>query len=149
MSLPCASNPVRRLFLALWLEDEERRQIAGLAAGVAGQRRVRDADLHLTLVFLGATDADRLAAYQAALTDLPVPTLHLCLDHYGYWPQSRILWLGCSQPAPELHDLVACAVAALSRSGERFKRISPWPATFPARFRYSRRWPCSVGEPIK
>ncbi len=107
MSLPCASNPVRRLFLALWPEDEERRQIADLAASVAGQRRVSDANLHLTLVFLGATDADRLAAYQAALADLPVPMLNLCLDRYGYWPQSRILWLGCSQPAPELHDLVA------------------------------------------
>jgi 2'-5' RNA ligase len=107
MSSRSISNDQRRLFLALWPEDAKRRQIAELAASVVGQKRVCDADLHLTLVFLGATDADRLAAYQTALADLPVPTLDLHLDRYGYWPQSRILWLGCSRAVPELNDLVA------------------------------------------
>lgn len=102
------SKHQRRLFLALWPEeDTERLQIAELAASVAGQPRVSDADLHLTLVFLGATDADRLAAYQAVLADLSGSTLDLVLDLYGYWPQSRILWLGCSRAMPELDDLVA------------------------------------------
>lgn len=113
------------------------RQIAELAASVAGQRRVSDANLHLTLVFLGATNADRLAAYRPGQSaDLPVPTLDLYLDRYGYWPQSRILWLGCSRAMPELDDLVAKPALArfgLSRSGDPFKRISPWPAIFPAR----------------
>lgn len=95
----------RRLFLALWPEQAERRRIAALAE-VAGQRRVRDADLHLTLAFLGATDTARLAAYEAALADLPIPTLELMLDRYGYWPQPRILWLGFSRPSPELNQLV-------------------------------------------
>lgn len=107
MSSPSTNNDQRRLFVALWPEDAERRQIAELAASVAGQRRVSDANLHLTLVLLGATDADRLAAYQAALADLSVPTLDLYLDRYGYWQRSRILWLGCSRAMPELDDLVA------------------------------------------
>lgn len=97
----------RRLFLALWPGDAERRQLAELAAAVAGRRRVRDANLHLTLVFLGATDAARLAAYEAALTDLAVPSLELILDRYGYWPRPRILWLGSSHSPPELYELVA------------------------------------------
>ena len=42
----------RRLFLALWPEDTVRRDIAALATEVAGRRRIRDANLHLTLVFL-------------------------------------------------------------------------------------------------
>jgi 2'-5' RNA ligase len=106
MSSP-ALPEVRRLFLALWPEAVERRQMADLAAAVAGRRRIRDANLHLTLVFLGATDAVRLAAYQAALTDLTVPALELMLDRYGYWPAPRILWLGASQTPPELYELVA------------------------------------------
>jgi len=61
------SDAPRRLFLALWPEEAERRQLADLAANVAGRRRVRDDHLHLTLVFLGATDAARLAEYEAAL----------------------------------------------------------------------------------
>jgi 2'-5' RNA ligase len=102
-----ATTEIRRLFLALWPEETERRQMAELAANVVGQRRVRDAGLHLTLVFLGATDVARLAAYEAALADLTVPALELTLDRYGYWPAPRILWLGSSRTPPELYELVA------------------------------------------
>ncbi|MER2527421.1 MAG: RNA 2',3'-cyclic phosphodiesterase [Candidatus Competibacter denitrificans] len=107
MSLPCNPEGPRRLFLALWPAEAERRHLAELALNVAGRRRVRDANLHLTLVFLGATDAERLAAYETALAGLIVPTLALILDRYGYWPRSRILWLGCSETPPALVDLVA------------------------------------------
>lgn len=108
MSSPSIINDApRRLFLALWPEEAERRQLADLAASVAGRRRVRDDNLHLTLVFLGATDAVQLAAYEAALADLPALELELILDRYGYWPQPRILWLGSSHTPPELYELVA------------------------------------------
>jgi len=106
MSSP-ALPEVRRLFLALWPEEAERRQMAKLAADIAGRRRVRDASLHLTLVFLGATDAARLVGYEAVLADLSVPALELVLDRYGYWPAPRVLWLGSSQTPPELYELVA------------------------------------------
>lgn len=107
MCSPASTDTTRRLFLALWPTEAERRRLAELAASVAGRRRVRDDNLHLTLVFLGATDAARLTAYEAALTDLSVPELELVLDRYGYWPRSRILWLGSSHTPPELYELVA------------------------------------------
>lgn len=107
MCSPASTDTTRRLFLALWPAEAERRRLAELAASVAGRRRVRDDNLHLTLVFLGATDAARLTAYEAALTDLSVPELELVLDRYGYWPQPRILWLGSSRTPPELYELVA------------------------------------------
>jgi 2'-5' RNA ligase len=145
-----ATPELRRLFLALWPEAVERRQMAELAASVAGRRRVRDANLHLTLAFLGATDPARLAAYEAALADLAVPALELVLDRYGYWPAPQILWLGSSGTPPELYELVA----DLHR---RSRPTSPWPASFPdrpqsgrpsrrsagrlARWSWSSRWP--------
>lgn len=95
------------MFLALWPGETERQQIAALAAPVAGRQQIRDANLHLTLVFLGATDTRQLAAYETVLADLAVPTLDLVLDRYGYWPQPRILWLGCSHTPPALYQLVA------------------------------------------
>ena len=107
MCSPDNDQHIRRLFLALWPDDAERRQLATLAACVAGRRRTPDANLHLTLVFLGATDPARLIAYEAALADFIPPTLELTLDRYGYWPQSRILWLGSRHTPPELHTLVA------------------------------------------
>ena len=81
----------QRLFLALWPEPAVRAQMAELARQVAGQRQVRDDNLHLTLAFLGATEASRLAAYEVALADLTVPTLDLTLVRYGYWEHPRIL----------------------------------------------------------
>ena len=107
MSSPSIAEASRRLFLALWPEETERRRLADLAAGVAGRRRVRDDNLHLTLVFLGATDAARWAEYEAALANLSTPPLELILDRYGYWSQPRILWLGASRTPPELYELVA------------------------------------------
>lgn len=106
MSSPC-NREKQRLFLALWPEAVVRLQIAELASSVAGVRRVGEDNLHLTLVFLGATRSESLAAYQAALTNLQVPVFELVLDRYGHWPKPRILWLGCSQTPPELYALVA------------------------------------------
>ncbi len=107
MCSPGNDQIIRRLFLALWPEDAERRQLAALAARVAGRQRTPNANLHLTLVFLGATDPARLSAYETALADFTPPALELVLDRYGYWPQPRILWLGSSHTPPELYALVA------------------------------------------
>ncbi len=130
-----AATP-RRLFLALWPGVVERAQIAELAAQAAGRGRLRDANLHLTLAFLGATGAARLAAYQAALAELPMPELDLLLDRYGYWPQSRILWLGSSRTPPELYELVAELHRRLRRCG-----FEPERRAFQAHITLARRFP--------
>lgn len=126
----------RRLFLALWPEDAVRRRIAELAAEVAGRRRVRDANLHLTLVFLGATDAARHAAYEDALADVRIPVLELRLDRYGYWPRPRILWLGSSQTPPELYGLVADLSRPLRGCG-----FTPERRAFRAHVTLARKFP--------
>lgn len=133
----CSPNSdERRLFLALWPEDRERAQLAELAARVAGRRRVPDANLHLTLVFLGATTADRLIAYQAALADLFVPAVELLLDRYGYWPRPRILWLGSSRTPPELYELVTDLHRRLRACG-----FAPEQRAFQAHITLARKFP--------
>lgn len=122
MSSPSGPDRPQRLFLALWPDERERRHMAELAANAAGRQCVRDANLHMTLVFLGATDADRRGVYEQALTDLTVPSLALRLDRYGYWPRSRILWLGLSQTPPELYELVADLHRRLRGCGFRPER---------------------------
>ena len=131
-----ATTELRRLFLALWPKEVERRQMAGLAADVVGRRRMRDANLHLTLVFLGATDAVRLCAYEAALVDLTVPVLELILDRYGYWPAPRILWLGSSHTPPELYELVADLTRRLRGCG-----FVPERRAFQAHITLARKFP--------
>ncbi|MDG4595964.1 MAG: RNA 2',3'-cyclic phosphodiesterase [Candidatus Contendobacter sp.] len=136
MSSPADPDAPQRLFLALWPEETERRQLADLAANVAGRRRVRDDNLHLTLVFLGATVAARLAEYKAVLADLAVPALELTLDRYGYWPQPRILWLGSSHTPPELYELVADLHRRLRGCG-----FTPERRAFQAHVTLARKFP--------
>lgn len=130
------AEPVRRLFLALWPADADRHALAALAARIAGARRVRDDHLHLTLVFLGATSAVQQATYTAALADVSVPALELRLDRCGYWPQPRILWLGCSQTPPELLALVADVQQRLRGCG-----FSPERRAFQAHITLARQFP--------
>lgn len=101
-----SSADSRRLFLALWPEEEHRLAMASMAQAAAGRRAVKSDNLHLTLVFLGSTDADRLACYERALSDLEVMPLTLTLDRFGYWPRPRVLWLGASHPPLNLIALV-------------------------------------------
>ena len=96
----------RRLFLALWPDVGERAQLAALSATLSAGRKVHPDNLHLTLVFLGATDDKRLLCYEQALRDLVVPPLTLRLDRSAHWARSRILWVGASRVPPELSSLV-------------------------------------------
>ncbi len=75
-------DPPLRLFTALWPGPVTRRALSAWADALpwaAPARRVRAADLHLTLHFLGAVPADRLPAVQAAL-QAPSPRVALALD---------------------------------------------------------------------
>jgi 2'-5' RNA ligase len=104
MSAPAEAT--HRLFLALWPDAAVRQRLAAIASIVAGGRKVPPDNLHLTLVFLGATSDAQWRDYVAALRDLPVPALTLSLERLGWWPRSGILWLGMPQPPPALLDLV-------------------------------------------
>jgi 2'-5' RNA ligase len=140
MSSPSNPERPRRLFLALWPGDRERQQLGRLAAHAARQqRRIADHLLHLTLVFLGPTDAERQAIYEAALADLTVPEMELVLDRYGYWPRSQILWLGCKQTPPELDELVADLQRRLHSCG-----FAPEARAFQAHVTLARRFPGPV-----
>lgn len=96
--------------------------MAELAQQVAGARRIKPANLHLTLAFLGATPGERLLCLQEALQALTVPSLTLKLDCLGYWPRPRILWLGTSRTPPALTALVADLEQRLKDCGFSLER---------------------------
>lgn len=96
--------------------------MAELAQQVAGARRIKPANLHLTLAFLGATPGERLVCLQEALQALTVPSLTLKLDCLGYWPRPRILWLGTSRTPPALTALVVDLEQRLKGCGFSLER---------------------------
>lgn len=78
-----------RLFCALELPLRTRTSIAAWADGhLTSGRRVRDDDLHVTLVFLGATPERALETVIAALTDIAEATVAGPLTITG-WRETR------------------------------------------------------------
>jgi 2'-5' RNA ligase len=63
---------------------------------------VPPANFHITLAFLGQVNEvqlDSLIQQSGALTS--TPGFQLSLDHLGYWPKPKTLWLGCQQTAKQ------------------------------------------------
>jgi len=92
--------PARRLFFALWATAEERRALSAAAAaavGSSGGRAVPQANLHVTLAFLGQVPAARTTELAAlahrvgtngALAGTP---LLLQFERLAYWHAPQIL----------------------------------------------------------
>ncbi len=64
-------------------------------------------EFHLTLVFLGATTAERQACFEAAASELRAPPVILTLDRIGHWPRPQVLWAGAGRVCAALQSLVS------------------------------------------
>ena len=65
-------------------------------------KAVPPANFHITLAFLGQVSdvqLESLIQQSEALTS--TPGFGLSLDHLGYWPKPKALWLGCQQIAKQ------------------------------------------------
>ncbi len=110
----------RRLFLALWPDEELRgrlRERLETDLPVRGGRPEPVANLHVTLVFIGDVGAGRAAAIEHAVAGIPGAPFRLSLERVGYWPRPRILWLGPREVPPALYALVGRLRAAVAAGG--------------------------------
>jgi len=98
----------KRLFFALWPDDEVREQIAADAGRTIERsdgRTVPSSNYHITLAFLGAVTVSSLPDIVAAVRNVRFLPCEIVLDHTGYWPHSRVAWL-----APANYPLVLNAL---------------------------------------
>ena len=110
------------MFFALWPDPPARVALADLAAGIvrnAGGRAPAQANLHLTLAFIGDVapgrqDALRAAGHDAAAEAAPFT---LVLDRLGGFRDARIAWIGTSEAPPALADLAARIAQELGTRG--------------------------------
>ncbi len=101
-----ARPPVRqgeRLFIALWPDADTRAQLvrASESLGIGG-RLVAPANLHMTMVFLGQVPVAARRAILKAMRESRVGSFKLVLDRSGHFSASRVAWLGCSTPPPQM-----------------------------------------------
>jgi 2'-5' RNA ligase len=110
-----------RLFFALWPESALQAKLAAWAKQVAGRGRVmRQEKLHLTLAFLGATEAALIPDLIALAAEVRFAPIRLPLDRVGYWKHNRIIWCGAGEEPQALAELVEGLRARLDAAGIRY-----------------------------
>lgn len=105
----------QRLFFALWPGGALRRQLAAyrpLLEGCGG-RPVVPENLHLTLAFLGSTDAATRRCLEQAAENIRLPGFSLTLDELGFWRRPQVVWLGADDTPEPLLALVAALKKAM------------------------------------
>ncbi len=100
---------MQRLFFALLPDGVVRKQLRQLQKDLkqAGGRPVPEENLHLTLLFLGNVEADKMDAVRDIVAGIEGEPFDLVLDTLGGFRQNnvRVLWVGPSEPPPELEAL--------------------------------------------
>jgi 2'-5' RNA ligase len=114
--MPEPAEQKRRLFFALWPDDAVRAQIAAASRAVC-KRPVSEANLHLTLCFLGMQDEQARQCFCDAAGQVQGAPFTLLLDRYGGWVRKRIQWLGASAAPVALGELVNALNEALAACG--------------------------------
>ena len=110
-----------RLFFALWPASDLQARLAAWAKQAAGRgRAMRRENLHLTLAFLGDTDATLVPQLIALAAGVRFDAIRLALDRVGYWKHNRIIWCGAGEEPPALVELVEGLRARLDAAGIRY-----------------------------
>jgi 2'-5' RNA ligase len=111
-----------RLFVALDLDEEIRRPIAGYLQQVAGlapdARWARAESLHVTLKFIGELAEAEIPRLQQALSTIQARPFALAFRGYGFFPTARaprVFWLGihAGEDLPNLATRVDGALSIL------------------------------------
>lgn len=99
--------PKKRLYFALWPDDDIRAAIArsaGPAVKDHSNGAVPPANYHITLAFLGSVTVSSVPDLVSAAGLVRFLPFHIDLLRTGYWPRSRVSWLA---PAACPHALQA------------------------------------------
>lgn len=100
-----------RLFFALWPDEALRSELSARARQIQSVAEdgtpVPDDNLHITLRFMGALDKAAAKRAESAAGRVRKRDVQLVLDRAGFWPQPRVLWLGCNDAPDPLLGVIA------------------------------------------
>ena len=114
-----ADQERQRLFFALWPDEPQRSQLASyypMLRGCAG-RKVPPENQHITLAFLGSTDAATRHCLEQEADGILLPPFTLQLDQLGFWRRPQVVWLGASVTPEPLLALSAALKKAMLACG--------------------------------
>lgn len=108
-----------RLFIAIEIPTEHKRELGRLQAEITGARRVPLEQIHLTLAFLGEVDEETAGKLGNALAQLQAEAFELAFAGTGCFPdrrRPRVVWVGL-KAEPALQKLAAAVSATLLACG--------------------------------
>jgi 2'-5' RNA ligase len=111
-----------RLFVALVPPAVVRAEIAALASPLAGMSWTPADNIHLTLRFIGETDAAQQEKFTEVLARVRVEPFILPVGGVGLFPSrgpAKVLWAGVGNGHPRLHQLRKQVDEALLRVDSR------------------------------
>ncbi|MEE9411753.1 MAG: RNA 2',3'-cyclic phosphodiesterase [Methylococcales bacterium] len=106
-----------RLFFALYPDDTIRNRFIDLILQISETHCVSAQNLHLTLHFIGQTDAEDCLIEQAQ--NIRCKPFSLIIDHYGYFNRAKVLWAGPKQYPDELTKLARNCAIFSEKCGDR------------------------------
>ena len=109
-----------RVFFALVPDAATQASLGMLARDIAvraGGRAIVDANIHLTLAFIGDTGIERIDVLRDVVDTLPREAFVLALDCVGTFRHSDLAWIAPSHVPGSLLELQALLSAALARNG--------------------------------
>ena len=98
---------MHRLFVAIRPSQPMRAALSAMMGGIAGARWQDDAQLHLTLRFIGEVDRHLAEDIAAGLAAIRHPSFMLALDRAGQFERKgrvESVWIGVTPPEP-VHTL--------------------------------------------
>ncbi|MFP5348790.1 MAG: RNA 2',3'-cyclic phosphodiesterase [Gammaproteobacteria bacterium] len=110
---------VERHFLALWPNAAARTALEALRAGLAGVegRLMPESNLHITLVFLGATNVEQRRCVERACANIAAEPMEIRLERMRYRARGGIVWIEPAVTPVALTDLVRALEAGLKTCG--------------------------------
>jgi len=109
-----------RVFFALAADAATQRSLGVIARAIAsraGGRSVVDANLHLTLAFIGDADGERIEMLRKIVATLPRRPFALELAVIGTFRHSDLAWIAPSNVPRALTELQSALAGALSNAG--------------------------------
>jgi 2'-5' RNA ligase len=108
-----------RLFIAIELPDDLKRELGRLKVDIPGARWVPVDQIHLTLAFVGEVEEAAMERLTGELSRVQAPEFQLCFSATDCFPsrrRPRVLWIGL-EPNPRLNVLVAGVRGAVLTCG--------------------------------
>jgi len=96
----------RRLFLAIWPEEEQIDQLYELQGKyTAWGRQVIPENFHVTLLFLGEVEEDAFQCLIQNISSVTFEPFRISLEKLGYFDKTKIFWVGPKETPTELESL--------------------------------------------